>query len=634
MKRTPLDILTNPESVQVMYRPVVVSGVRKMPNIFSKTYEEDRKWWTEQVNRCMYGYIAPDGKYINPVYYFYLNFVQVPLINELENNKKGIYPPYYRDGDEVYFDDYYYSLVENENGVTKNAENIIVSKARRKAWTTSELFGITMWHFIFKKSLNISRAYPNEIIQEKERKLFEECYNRIHPFFKKDKNGKAISLVVSNKTTLSQGVIHPGGRKEVINSINLFTVSAKGGGVRGDAIGLIVVVEAGMHTNLKTFFGAAKETVSLSNYQFGNIIIGGTSDAINNESEDYKNMYYGHKIYNARKIFTPADVCFFGAFDYFTGKSNRILAKNLIDKRRKELRDAGDHKALAMFIQENPLFDVEAFIPSTNSEYDSDLIDEQLSLILASEFDNDWIRGKLRYKTQTEEEKKMDIKPVEFHEDPEGLWLVHSKFGFPDHKLDNAYLQSIDDVYKDKAPESDSLNCTMIYLKPNIYTEISDLPVAFYLGRHGSRILDYAEFTKGALFWDTSIMYEHNESNGFIGYARKHSIIDRFIWHNGQIGIRLSGAAVADLTMLGLEYFDEGRHKNILHSDIIKSFKYWGSEKNSDISSAFHLILFGLQKDKIGTKFNEESSHRMVEETPVFAFGSDVSSDAGYFMFG
>lgn len=630
------DPLKHPDSVQVIYRPVLQEPLPPIPNPDNDGYSIHRDWWREQVRRCVEGWVAPNGTFINPIYYFFLNFCTVFVVDELDKGRKKWQNPYVRDGDKEYFDEVYYNMSREVDGQVTNAVDLIVGKARRKGWTTCELHGITMWFFIFKTSENISRAYPTDKIKNKERKAFIKAYSFIHPFFKMGIDNVDLSLVEKNEDAISQGY-YLNKDRIITNSIFFFTISADGSSVRGDAIGLIVVVEAGIHTNLKTFKGAADEALGVGDFKFGMTLIGGTSDMIGNKSTDYKDLFYNAAEHGMTKIFTPAWKCWYGAIDYFTGKSLRAKATESISLRREKKKKAGI-EALRMHIQENPFTAEEAFIPNGDSEYDADKIDAQLMHILREGLDKEWIRGKLEWEKDTYGKK---TGRVVFHQNPAGDHCILDVHGLPVHKVENLYLQGIDDVYKDLAPHSDSKNALITYMRPSIYVPgPSDMPVHYYLGRTNNMLLDWEEFEKSIVYYKyPDIMYEHN-TESFLGYAREKGFFEKFLWHAGQVGVRLSDAHIQSFTMLGLKFFNNDRHLNITSYKIMESFKYWGGSKNSDLASAMHLVFFGLDKTKNKGTVTEDT----VQKVEYINFGVQESwsqtslnsnpKQAGFFSFG
>jgi hypothetical protein len=552
--------------------------------------------------------------------------MKVRIFDEL-TGKEGYYPPYYRDGDKVYFDKVWYGMSRMTKGGFKDADNIIVAKGRRKGWSTSE-WGITIWWFIFFQDQNILRAYPNKTIIEKERRRLRRMYDFIHPFFKRDDDDRELDIVQDNSDVMSQGYWIDGKSFSIVNSINFTVADAKGSGVRGDALGLVVGIEAGIHTHLSSFIGAANEALRQGDYKIGMLLVGGTSDSINNKSTDYKDNFFKPKGNSFKTIFTPASVCYQGYIDYYTGKSLKEEAEIKIKQRRanKEV----DPEALKIEIQENPLTIYESFIPSNDSEYDKEKIDSQYLHILEHNLDSHWITGKFI------EEKDVRGKitgRIIFKEDPTGFWKILEGAGYNTGEIENAFVAGIDDVYKDKAVYSDSLNSMIIYRRESIYSELSDLPVAFYLGRHKNRMLDWQEFHKAILYYDPKVMYEHNESAGFIGFAREKGIMQNMLYMNGEVGVRLSDQVVSDMTVLGIKYFEANRHLKISHTALMDSFNYWRSEINNDITSAFHLVLLALERTKnLGASREDDESER--EFVPVSYIDFGFGRGDGMFSFG
>ena len=72
--------------VQYLYRPVLYQDI---PSITPSEKDLDYavSWWKEQTNRCRHGWIAPDGHYLNPITYWYLNFCKASMIFNFKTKK-------------------------------------------------------------------------------------------------------------------------------------------------------------------------------------------------------------------------------------------------------------------------------------------------------------------------------------------------------------------------------------------------------------------------------------------------------------------------------------------------------------------------------------------------------------------
>ena len=104
------------------YSPVVKDGVPDY-KVGSLDY---KRYWNLQYKRCLNGYHPPGGVHIPGAYYFYLNFCEIRLRDELTSRKK-LDNPWYRDMDHEYFDSIYEAK--------KEGKGIIVLKARDKGFS-------------------------------------------------------------------------------------------------------------------------------------------------------------------------------------------------------------------------------------------------------------------------------------------------------------------------------------------------------------------------------------------------------------------------------------------------------------------------------------------------------------------
>ncbi len=122
------------------------------------------------------------------------------------------------------------------------------------------------------------------------------------------------------------------------------------------------------------------------------------------------------------------------------------------------------------------------------------------------------------------------------------------------------------------------------------------MPVAMYFGNAPDMVVAYEEFYKGMLFYDVhKTLYEYN-SEGFIGFMREKKALNRLYYINGMPGIHIVSAEhKAELTYLGTQYFTQGRYRNITLPLILEEIGKWSTGVNTDIASAFHILLKLLQ---------------------------------------
>ena len=606
-------ILTDPNSAQVKYRPVLQEDVPPTPDPQSEYYLIHLAWWAEQIRRCMEGWVCPvDGHYINPIYYFYLNFVKIYFIDELGSGRAKWGAPYYRRSDEEIFDRFWYCMPKTVKGEMVNSTNLFASKARRKAWSTAELYGLTTYLFLFFPDYDLNRAYPDNRTQRKERRRFVSCYNRIHDYFKYNAQGRRMSIVIDNQEEVAQGVTTSGGKSSPQNTVYFYTVSKDSGAVRGDLLLCVFIIEAGKWSgNLKSFIMSSEETLALGVLKFGFVVMGGTSDSINNTDTDYRDLCYNPSFYKAVDIFIPAYRAYLGFIDYYNGFDDTEDALWHLYARRKLLEESGDAEALAMFVQENPFIKEEAFIPSVNNEYPKEKIDQQFMRILRENLMQHWVRGEFEFEKDF---MGKDLDTVAFVPSLSGKWEVLTEALIP-LEYEGLHKAGSDSYFKDQVKEkrkSSSKGCMIIWRKPTAHPVASDMPVAIYLGRPNTRVDMFWAWLKGLIYFEATDLHEH------ITPDWQNFLVEQGHGHRYQLLSNGDGAdprgRFGDITVLGLNFFRQDRHLKISHLGIIDSFRFWNLKENSDEASTMGQVLWHLDlvKDAPVKESKEEPRGQML----------------------
>ena len=611
----------NSISVQVLYRPVL--QLKTLPDAPPlDPNHEDFIWWQEQINRCQFGWIAPDYHYINGYLYFYLNFVK---IHSMDPNTKiwKWSSPLYRDNDEDIFNILWANTARRlPNGDVSNARNLIGAKPRGIGWTLLTLQGVGLYNFVFKPENPVGCAYPNEDTQTKERMAFQTSWDKLHPIFKRHKGVELIPLNNSNDEFVVGEKIK--GEKIVKrHAICRFDVVASdsAGVYKGDRMSLMIAVEAGLWkgNSLKNYVSENEPSVKLGTNQWGMIIIGGTSNAIINKSSAYKEMYYNPKPYNAVTHFTPGTKVLSGFIDYHTGKSDEEGALKLVLSRREGKIE--DPDAYQQELVENPITPAEAFIPNLQLAYSSAVINEQIMWVKSNYADTQWKTGRLEYIMDANGKSTGKVK---FIEDGSGDWYINME-GLPRPMYGNLHIAAIDDRYKSrnanaKVDKRWSKNAMIIWRQPTVYpVNKTDMPCGLYHGNHPDMTVAYEEFLKGMLFWDVrQTLYEYN-AEAFPNFLRTKNEISRLYYINDMPGIKVSGKEKTELTFLGSQFFAAGRHKNITCLPILESFLVWGGTENTDIGSCVHLIFLLL---------------KLTEETEVTIINQEKLNHGAYIILG
>lgn len=628
-------------SVQDLYRPVLSEYVDqdRLPIVGSK----EHVWWQEQIRRCLFGWIAPDGKFINGYHYFYLNFVTLSIWSE-DTKSFDEAKPLWRDNDSEVLNILWGNrMVQNPDGSARNAKNHIEGKPRGIGWTFYTLCAVKLYYFVFKNDKPVGSAYPDEENVDQERNMFQLAWDMLHPVFKHWK-GKKLEVLNNNTGQFIIGEKIKGDKINRIHNVARFDVisSDKAGVYKGERMNLAIAVEAGKwkKKSLKNYISENEASIKLGNRQWGSFIIGGTSNAIINPTTAYKDLFYNHKSWYATQHFTPCTKVLFGFFDEFTGKSDVQGAYAFKMQHRKDRE--GDPNLYAQELIENPLTAEEAFSPNLKMAYNGAMINKQITYIRENKINTLWKKGRLEYKLDIYRNR---TRQVEFIEDGTGEWLVNME-GLPNYSFEGLHIAGIDDRYKSRDPnkpvdDEASHNAMVVYRMATPYLPKSDMPVAVFLGKAADMNDAFEDFHKGMVFWDIKdTMYEYN-ADAFPNFLKKDKKDFGRLYHigdNALPGIKITPKVKHEVTSLGSKWFNDGSYEKCTSLEILEALRVWGGKSNTDIGSAFHLVLLlrELLDYQMVTR-RDEDSHiqatyvRLGEE---YTTGTTPTKTSPYFKLG
>lgn len=602
-----MNYANDPASVQVRYRPA--ASLRSLPPVPRPQHkgpkaQEARKFYQREYQRCFVrGWTCPDdGKYFNPLKYFAYNYCKVPITHE-HSTQPSLEPPLYRVTLDEMLDEIWKSRAEivlNEDGeimAKRSARNLCWSKGRRANWTTACLIYFC-WLLIAAPGRDLARAYPDETGMDDERDQLRNMYNSLPSAFKirRTPHGPQRTFFVrDNKKLLRLGYLRPGGgpsgasaslskkKFEYLNGCHFLIVSQDTGPIRGKELNAIDFVEAGKHTTLRKAFGAVEACLKLGGFWHGHALIGGTSDAISNKTDDYKKFWYKTSTWNARSFFTSA--ARIEKWNRYTGQPLEADGTAYVLKMRADKED--DPDALRLNIQEYPLSAEEAFIPQGSGTYDEMKLNNQLVWLEKTGYEAEHVvRGRLDWELDVERNR---TGRVLFVPDAKGPLLVYDKHLHPRHDLKNAYFAALDDYMKNYAPTSKSKGACVVWFDSTYLAQESDLPVALWYDRPPLNQL-YEEIIKLILFFDAELLQEkHNEALTDYFKARGH--YKRLVVLNGQTGQSAHENNMLEQTRDAQNFIAEDGLTRMYFSPMVESFKQWQTGINNDIASATHLAL-------------------------------------------
>lgn len=630
LPENPTDERAKQYGVQFYHRPVLFTpgGVPGKP-LSSDRSPFAKNFWETNFTRLHYGWTCPEtGVYLNPYYYGHMNFLEFDIENELEETN-GQQPPLYRDNDHLVFDEFYYNMSAYRHRAGKkyfkSCQNIVTAKGRRMAWTTN-FQGFQIMHFVLKQDRHIAKLYATDDKLITENLAMRSLYHRLHPMLKyHTKTRKPLHLIKESQEMLVQGYYH-GTKKVEVNRMHFFVTSKNPGAARGDKYGVVEVVEAGVHVNLEKVLYATFDCVGQGGQQFGFIGIGGTSDKITNDTEDYKNIFVNPKSYQAKRLFLPSYRVRLNFFDAKTGMSDEKGAMASILEVRAEKAKNPNPNVLLSYTQENPINWEECFIPPSRNEYDRVKLDTQLGHIFTAVTREDFLYGNLEEATDAYGRKlgTYTLKP-----NPAGDWIFH-KDGLPQpDEEEGSYVIGIDDFYKDLVLDPNSKGAICIYRLPTLQKRPypTDYPVAIYEKRP-KRSAFHDECVLAMKAYPTAMVnYEYND-DVFFKRLEEEYMMNRIIsWDGKRPGMTVKSNEIALMTAAMNKVLAQDLQKLIYFRQIIEGIKKWQS-LNTDIGSAYHLCI--AARERLTKVLEAAKAIEKKEYTPISV---DSYSD-GYRGFG
>jgi len=276
--------------------------------------------------------------------------------------------PIYRDQDHEYFDAIY--------DAKENGHGVIILKARRKGFSFMNANILLHEWVCFPHSENGIGAQKELYVQDFKKKMMLS-YNELHPRLRPKILRDNEDLLMSGYKVKEDGVWIDKGMKSMIH----FRVMENPGAFRGTSLNYMVFEEAGEFLKLKKGYQANEECFRDGAIQFGTPIIGGTSNQMEIESDDYMDMFMNADKYNLKPLFIPASKVYPGFFDMSKGISDVAGATNDIEERAELKRQTGDIADLYAFRQEMPLKVEHAFLRTGGSPFRLDLLNKQIANI-------------------------------------------------------------------------------------------------------------------------------------------------------------------------------------------------------------------------------------------------------------
>ena len=506
---------------------------------------EYMKYWSEEMDRCQYGYTAEDGDFISGYFYFYLNYSRIIVVKDVKikmrngsiTNKKdrvASFPKFW-DYDRAYFD-----AVELAETTGKH---LAVIKARGKGYSFKAASMLARNFYMFRESVSYAVASETEFLTKdgllsKTWDMMDFVDDNTAWFKKRQVKNSSTHKRASFVETINGVPVEQGYKSEIIG-ISLKNDPQKARGKRGK---LILFEEAGKFPYLKEAWQVARPSVEQDGTAYGLMIAFGTGGTKEADYTGLKDLFYEPDAYNCLPIRNIWDD---GAQDrpcgFFIPQSANMeqfmdadgntdfdkATDFIISERDVIVKNASDRTAIDRHICEQPLTPAEATLNvSTNLFPKKDMI-RWLATIRNSEsirglkqvgslyYDKN---GKVKFE-QNPKLKDLTSYKIQVGESKEGAVVIW------EHPIDNPpwglYIGGCD-PYDHDSSVTDSLGSVFIYKRIQGFESWYDTIVAEYTGRPNTAN-DFYEIVRMLLmYYGATLLYENEKPGLFTYFVNKH----------------------------------------------------------------------------------------------------------------
>ena len=511
------------------------------------------QYWDQEAERCINGYVAPDGDSITGYHYFYLNYS--PIIKRTDTKYTDRYGnvrtrrerildfPDFWDGDY-----YFFQAVEEAE---QQGKHLAVLKARKKGFSFKGSSMLVRNYALIKESKSFAIASEQKFLigdglltkaweimdfidkhtEWAKRRLTSTRMERVSGFKIKDEFGRETEQ----------------GYKSAITGMTLKNDPERVRGIRGK---LVLFEESGKFPNLETAWRVSQPSMEDDDgTAFGLMIAFGTGGTEGGQFDGLKTLFYQPEAYNVLGFpniwddkaeetkcgyFSP----FYLNMEGFDENGNRIFmdkdGNSLVDKaiedtinKRNEVKNGGaSQTSIDRFISERPIKPQEAVLELGKNIFPRKLLMDQLTRIRTNKklqnmkhiVDLKW-DGKGG--VEAVEKKSGDITTYHLKKDdkPEGsvvIWeypITDPPFGL--------YIGGCDPYDHDES-FTNSLGSTFIFKRVRAGEAWNDVNVAEYTGRPDTAEEYYENVRKLLIFYNARLLFENERKGIYPYFTNKH----------------------------------------------------------------------------------------------------------------
>lgn len=504
------------------------------------------KYWDEETDRCINGYVAPDGDAITGYHYFYLNYSPIMLLSEVEytdryGNKRTRrervldFPKFWD------YDYYYFNAIEEAENQGKH---MAVLKCRQRGYSFKGASMLVRNYELIPGSKNFAVASEQKFLIGDG--LLTKAW-QIMDFIDKNTAWSKQRLTSTRMERVSGFKITDEFGKQTeqgyLSSITGITLKNDPERLRGTRGKLVLFEEGGKFPNLETAWRIEQPAVETDDgVAFGLLIAFGTGGTEGGSFDGLKNLFYNPKAFNVLSFpniwddgqegtecgfFVPS---WSNMSDDFMDKDGNSFKERSIEeliKQRNTIREGGaTQQSIDRFISERPLKPQEAVLELGKNIFPRKLLMDQLTRIRTNKklqnmkhiVDLEW-DGNGGVKAT--EKKSGDITTYHLKRDdkPEGSVVIW-EYPINDPPF-GLYIGGCDPYDHDES-FTNSLGSTFIFKRVKAGEAWNDVIVAEYSGRPDTAEEYYENVRKLLIFYNARLLFENERKGIYPYFTNKH----------------------------------------------------------------------------------------------------------------
>ena len=511
------------------------------------------KFWEQETNRCLNGYVAPDGDTITGYHYFYLNYSPIMKLDQVEytdkfGNKRTRrerilgFPRFWD------YDYYYFNAIEEAELQGKHMATL---KCRQRGYSFKGASMLVRNYELIKGSKNFAVASEQKFLVGDG--LLTKAWQIMdfvdkHTAWSKQRlTSTRMERVSGYKVTDEFGKQTEQGYQSSITGITLKNDPERLRGTRGK---LVLFEEGGKFPNLETAWRVEQPAVETDDGEaFGLMCLFGTGGTEGGSFDGLKNIFYNPEAFNVLSFDNIWDdgrdntKCGFfvpswsnmegndenGNPKYMDkdGNSLKELAMEELIKQRNIVKDGGaSQSSIDRFISVRSLKPQEAVLELGKNMFPRKLLMDQLTKIRTNKkiqsmkhiVDLSW-DGSGGVKAT--EKKSGDITTYHLKKDdkPEGS-IVIWEYPINDPPF-GLYIGGCDPYDHDES-FTNSLGSTFIFKRVRAGEAWNDVIVAEYTGRPATAEEYYENVRKLLIFYNARLLFENERKGIYPYFTNKH----------------------------------------------------------------------------------------------------------------